>query len=83
MQIGENRTPLQQVQDQGLRQQKQLQNCSECKQYPCEQLQAFHHNGRDYRLLAANNLEQIRSGHGKVAATAADSLGLSAMQNAL
>ena len=39
--------------------------CSECDMYPCEKLQAFHNNGRDYRLLASKNLDTIRDkGHG-------------------
>lgn len=40
--------------------QKGVEYCSMCKQYPCDQLKAFHNNGRDYRLLAADNLVQIR-----------------------
>lgn len=40
--------------------QKKVEQCCDCKEYPCEQLKAFHHNGRDYRLVAAQNLETIR-----------------------
>jgi len=34
--------------------------CSQCDEYPCAKLKAFHNCGRDYRLLAAKNLEEIK-----------------------
>ena len=38
---------------------KNVEVCSDCKEYPCDQLKAFHHNGSDYRLVAAHSLETI------------------------
>lgn len=34
--------------------------CSECEAYPCPKLDDFHNCGKDYRLLAAKNLEAIQ-----------------------
>jgi predicted RNA-binding Zn-ribbon protein involved in translation (DUF1610 family) len=39
---------------------KGFESCSQCQECPCEQLKAFHNVGRDYRLLAAKNLNDIR-----------------------
>lgn len=36
-----------------------VESCGECPGFPCEKLTAFHHNGRDYRLLAAKNCQEI------------------------
>jgi len=42
---------------------KGAENCADCNAYPCKKLKAFHHNGRDYRLLGAKNCDAIRE-HG-------------------